>query len=297
MADAGDPVGADRGYVTLAVGNPRYLELAVDMRLSMREQDDLPVALVADERLAAAAEERYPGVFDAVTVLPERFRAHRGIKYGVAIASPYERNIFIDSDCIVMGSLDRFWEALEGEEMALVGRMLEGDDEDRHHGFSTIYLRRRFGVDAYLKSNTGVFYFRKSAAVPILEECLELYVEEILPKLRGGFLGDELAFALVGGRRRLATFPEPGPIFWRDELARLDPERPQKPVMHMIAPIPRDAMRRMLADVERRRRDAGLPTGSSAHWRWKMRKVLKALWGDKVFRPFAPLMRLLRISW
>lgn len=286
-----------RGYVTLAVGDPRYLDMAVDMRLSLAEHDSLPVALIADDRLAEAARSRYSGVFDHVRVLPERFRAHRGIKYGVAAASPFERNIFIDSDCIVMAPLDRFWEELDGTDMAFVGEMLEGDDEDRHHGFSTRYLRKRFGVDAYLKSNSGVFYFRRTAAVPLLEECLTLYLEEILPKLRGGFLGDELAFALVGGKHRLATFPEPGPIFWRQELARLDPERPEKPVMHMIAPIPRWAMRRLLDDVERRRREAGLPSGSSAAWRWKMRRVLKALWGDRLFRPFAPLMRWLGISW
>lgn len=291
-------IGAtERGYVTLAVGNPRYLELAVDMRLSLAEHDPLPVALVADERLARVTGERYPGVFDHLAILPERFRAHRGIKYGVGVSSPFERNIFIDSDCIVLSPLDGYWEQLAGADIAFVGRLLEGDDEDRHHGFSTRWLRQRFGIDAYLKSNSGVFYFRKSTAVPLFEECLTLYLEEILPKLRGGFLGDELAFALVGGKHRLTTFPQPGPILWRQELARLDVDRPEKPVMHMIAPIPRDTMRRLMADVEERRRKAGLPGGSSVHWRWKMRKVLKALWGDRVFRPFQPLMRLLRISW
>ena len=48
---------ASRGYLTLAARDPRYLEMAVDMALSLREHSDLPVALAADETLADIATQ------------------------------------------------------------------------------------------------------------------------------------------------------------------------------------------------------------------------------------------------
>ena len=38
-----------RGYLTMAVGKRRYLEMAVDMALSLREHTDLPIAIAADK--------------------------------------------------------------------------------------------------------------------------------------------------------------------------------------------------------------------------------------------------------
>ena len=38
-----------RGYLTLAAGDSRYLEMAVDMALSLREHTGHPIGLVCDE--------------------------------------------------------------------------------------------------------------------------------------------------------------------------------------------------------------------------------------------------------
>ncbi|MFQ5537617.1 MAG: hypothetical protein ACE5GJ_09220 [Gemmatimonadota bacterium] len=288
--------GDSRGYVTLACGRRRYLEMAVDMALSLREHSPLPVALVADETLGAYAREHYRGVFHSVAELPHRFRVERAAKYGVVEASPFEEGIFIDADCLIVSDPDGFWERLDGQGVALVGEMLGWEDDRTHHGFSTRTLMEEFGLERYLKSNSGVFYFRRSAALPIMEECLVCYREEVLVRLRGWLLGDELAFGVVGGRRGLGLFPLPGPMYWRPELAAMVPGRFPKPVCHMIGPVARGALKFLLQEVDRRRKEAGLPAGSARYWKREQRKVKWGRWFDALMAPLLPAAVLLGLQ-
>src|SRR5690606_3532863 len=223
------PVGpmARRGYLTMAVGRPRYLEMAVDMVLSLRGHTDHPIALAADEPLAARARERYPRVFDEVTLVPQRFLDGRAIKYGSAAASPFEETTFVDSDCLVLGSLEYLWAGLDGSDVAMLGELLTERDNENHHGFMTRRLMRRFGLDRYLKTNSGVFCFRTGPARAVMDQCLDTYLNEVRPKLRGGVLrggwvGDEIGFGVVGGRLRLGTLPLPHAMYWPQEFAALD---------------------------------------------------------------------------
>jgi hypothetical protein len=126
-----------RGYLTLAARDPVYLEMAVDMALSLREHTALPIALAADEALGVRAQTRYAGIFDVVTLIPQRFREGRALKYGTAEASPFEETMFVDADCIVLASMDDRWSALERSELAMTGELLTTDEDRRHHGFSS----------------------------------------------------------------------------------------------------------------------------------------------------------------
>src|SRR6185503_254981 len=108
--------------------------MAVDMALSLRGHTDLPVALAADEELAGLARTRYAAAFDAITVIHPRFRSGRALKYGTAEASPFDQTIFVDADCIVLGSLDALWSALERTPMAMTGEQLTVEDDRIHHG-------------------------------------------------------------------------------------------------------------------------------------------------------------------
>lgn len=61
----------DRGIVTTAFGNLLYLELAVDLCLSVRRTSQLPVSLFTDDRGEKWIRQEYPGIFDSVHVLPD----------------------------------------------------------------------------------------------------------------------------------------------------------------------------------------------------------------------------------
>jgi hypothetical protein len=262
----------------MAVGRARFLEMAVDMTLSLREHTSLPVALAADDPLAADARARFPDVFDDVRVVPERFLDGRARKFGVAEASPWEETMFVDADCIVLDSLEHLWGALEYSELAMVGAQLSRVYDENHHGFSTLWLMERFDLERYMKTNSGIFCYRRSAALQIMEECLECFLEEARPRLRrhlllGRWLGDEIVFGIVGGRRRLRTFPAPSAMYWPQDFHTIDLAAPTKPLLHLIWPPSKSLVDALMADIAERRGRAGLPLTSEEHWRDEIRSL------------------------
>jgi hypothetical protein len=268
---------ATRGYLTVAARSSRYLEMAVDMALSLREHTALPIALAADDELGEIARTRYAAVFTTVTRLSDRFRRGRALKYGTAEASPYDETTFVDADCIVLGSLDHLFAVLETNDMAMTGEQLTVGEDHEHHGFSTAKLIRRFGLDTYLKTNSGLFCFRREPARAIMEECLACYEGEVLPMrwraLFGGWLGDELAFGIVGGRRKLGTLPKPDPMFWPEEIETLDLGRPAKPLLHMLWPLQPGQLAALVEGTTARRRAAGIPGDAAVHWEEESRRL------------------------
>src|SRR5688572_20174253 len=107
--------------------------MAVDMALSLRQHTELPIALAGDDALADVARARYAAAFDAITLVPERFRRGRALKYGTAEASPFDETIFIDADCLVLGSLEHLWASLQASDMAMTGEQLTAADDRNHH--------------------------------------------------------------------------------------------------------------------------------------------------------------------
>jgi hypothetical protein len=267
-----------RGYLTMAVGKPRYVEMAVDMALSLKEHTELPIAIAVDEGLESGVTERYADVFDSIVLVPDRFLDGRALKYGTAAATPFDETMFVDADCLVLSSLDGLWSILDGADMAMVGGQLTSSDNENHHGFSTRALMRRFGLEQYLKTNSGLFCFRREAGLRIMEECLECYLHEARPKLRlsllfGRWLGDEIAFGIVGGRRGIETFPEPSPMYWPPEFENLDLTHPTKPLLHMIWPPPPEVLDSLVAGALERRRAAGVSGDGEPQWREEVRHL------------------------
>jgi len=213
-----------------------------------------------------------------VTLIDPRFREGRALKYGSAAASPYDDTVFIDADCFVLGSLEHLWEACPHEDMVMLGELLTDRDDENHHGFSTRALMRRFGLERYMKTNSGVFRFRRRPALEIMEACLSCYRNEVKPALRGSLLlgrwiGDEIAFGIVGGRRRLGAFPPPAPMYWPQEFGSLDLDRPRKPLLHFIWPPEPAVLDRLMGEAAARRRALALPLTGERAWMREVRAL------------------------
>ena len=267
-----------RGYLTMATGSQDFLEMAVDMALSLREHTTHPIGLACDEGLAGTARDEYAGVFDEVTTVPPRFLVGRVRKYGAAEASPFEETVFLDADCIVLGSLDHLFDPLQEHGMAMLGEQLTRDDDENHHGFSTRRLLTEFGLDRYLKTNSGIFSFRREVALEVMEDCRRCFLEEAQPRLKwsillGRWLGDEIAFGIVGGRRDLGTIPLPHPMYWPQEFEGIDLAAPRKPLLHFIWPPRPDLLEQLLADMNTRRESAGIAIDRSEVWRAEVVKL------------------------
>jgi hypothetical protein len=269
---------ARRGFVTLATGRRAYLEMAVDMALSLREHTGLPIGLIADTSLADRARRDFRSVFDEVSIVADRFLEGRVRKYGVASASPFEETVYVDADCIVLGSLDHLFDALAEHDVALLGEQLTRDDDENHHGFSTQRLMDRFDLDRYLKTNSGVFAFRRTEAIDVMEAWRVCFVDEVRPRLRwsilrGAWLGDEIAIGIVGGRMGLGTLPPPHAMYWPHEFESLDLDAPTKPLLHFIWPPPEPVLRRLLDRTAARREAVGIGGRSAEHWLAEVRKL------------------------
>jgi hypothetical protein len=267
-----------RGFLTMATGKVGFLEMAVDMALSLRAHSTLPIALACDDGLLESARTRYANVFDHVQVVPDRFLHGRVRKYGAAEATPFEETVFVDADCMVLGPLDYLFESLAEHDMAMVGQQLTRSDDENHHGFSTRRLMVQFGLDRYLKTNSGIFCFRRDPGIEIMEACRECFLNEAKPRLKyslllGRWLGDEIAFGIVGGRRQLGSLPVPAPMYWPQEFESLDLAHPTKPLLHMIWP-PRDSVvDELVESMRERRRAADVPGDGEAFWRDEVAKL------------------------
>ncbi len=261
-----------RGYLTLATGRPAFLEMAVDMALSLRQHTELPIAIACDEALESPARERYGRVFDAVTRLPERFLGGRTRKYGVAEATPFGETVFLDADCIVLGPLDPLFGSLEQADLAFLGSQLGRDEDHNHHGFSTRWLMERFGLDRYLKTNSGIFAFRKEPALEVMEAFRACHEDELRRRLRwsillGRWLGDEIAIGVVGGRLGLKPLPFPNTMYWPQEFDAIDLADPAKPLLHFIWPPSEALLEELLDGMRARRAAAGVPGSGEEAWR------------------------------
>ena len=89
--------------------------MAVDMRLSLREHSPHPVALGADAKIAVIARDDFPGVFDEVVVMDDRYGVHRAMQFGAGQVSPFDHTLFIDADCFVLSDPDGLGQLTVGQ--------------------------------------------------------------------------------------------------------------------------------------------------------------------------------------
>lgn len=85
-----------KGFVTLAVGDERYYQLAVNLLLSYKHhsKEVYPFAIVAD------CENEYTAMFDKVVLLSNPSRSYMD-KIEMLVHPPFDYNVFIDADCLI----------------------------------------------------------------------------------------------------------------------------------------------------------------------------------------------------
>ena len=285
-------VSLTRAYLTIATEDPRYLEMAVDLALSLRAWDTKPVVLAADPGLAAAARARYGRVFDDVAVIPDRYREGWLRKFCAGVVCDFEELVYLDADCLVIADPAPIWAGAGPGPITLVGERLAPSERVYHGGYSTRWIARRLELPCYLKNNGGLFHFRRDGGQDALEACRDAYLDELPARLSHRLMPwlqpvDEHAFAVVGARLGFSVFPEPGPMYWGEERYALPERGPTKPVLHFIGSVPPAALDPILAGVRMRRAWSDVPdVGSEELWRRKARR--SGLWmaGQQALRRF-----------
>ncbi|MBR2411627.1 MAG: hypothetical protein IKB08_07890 [Clostridia bacterium] len=172
-----------RGFVTLATGNVKYYNMALNMLNSFRiHNPDVPFAIVCDR------ENEVTEKFDDVVVLEKANGDYRD-KFSLLVNSPYDENIFIEPDCLIYRNLDFFWELLSDEsDFSSFGWNNGGIDcwfktEETKSRLLELVPELQGKTDAPL-FNPGYLFIRKG------EKCRKMYEECLSVAER--IMGDEL---------------------------------------------------------------------------------------------------------
>jgi hypothetical protein len=147
-----------QGYISLATGSSHYLELAVNLAISLKHNDpSRPFGLVTD--LDMQIPEKYREVIDEVVRLPTAPGFHGCLnKLRLGDRSPFEETMFVDSDCLlVKEDMDRHWDKFRSP-----GFSIAGDEVTSGcwYSFEISDVLATLRIPSMVKLNSGVFYFR-----------------------------------------------------------------------------------------------------------------------------------------
>ena len=264
--------GPSRGVITSAFGAMRYMEMAVDLALSVRALSSLPVSIVTGPEGKRLFETYYPGVFDSVVVTEklgtvDRAGALVAAKLECLRNSPYDLTIFLDSDMVCRRDPEFLLDDIGLDDIRVFGRR-----HDRvsgaavvHHGIVVGRLFEAFDIESYVHSSLGAFAFGARAAKRIADQ-MELEEPQWRVKTQQ-FRKDlpcELLFGLIEPQEYLSfyTLPKSGrhqvqnmSFRWSDDAAFIH-----------SAPMRHREGARLISGIVKRRRDAGVRSGPSLYW-------------------------------
>lgn len=170
-----------RGFVTLATGHEKYYKAAANMLESYRYQNcKTRFGIICDR------ENEYTKHFDDVFVLKECNFDYRD-KFELFKMCPYDRNFFIEPDCLIYNNIDFFWDVFEGA--TSVSAFGYNNAELSAWFDNPDIIVELFGIKSMPLFNPGYFYFEKT------EHTKQFYRDLIIKSQRimqeGRFQGDK----------------------------------------------------------------------------------------------------------
>ncbi len=163
------------GYLILATGPARYLDMARNLAASLRVMDGTRrICVVHDKHARLQPSDR--AFFDDAAVLADdplypgfmnKIRLHR--------TSPYSRTMFVDADCLLLKrDIGTYWDAARHSFFAITGgRRTQG----QWKGADIAQLLSQEGSPYLVQMNSGVFCFDGSpAAATFFQGLNEFYL-------------------------------------------------------------------------------------------------------------------------
>jgi hypothetical protein len=199
-----------RAVVTLAVGKPVYLQLAVNLARSFawwHRSDDIRFAIATD------VPDRIPPDLRAQVI------ALRDGEFGTGFTpklyldrfAPAERTLFLDADSLCVGSVEPLFEQFAGRPVSVIGGTIAAGE-----WFGDVArICHHFGLPALPKFNGGVYYIERgprSTEVYDTARALEPHYDTLgLVRLRGR-PNEELLVAIAMAIHGLGGIPDDGTL-------------------------------------------------------------------------------------
>jgi len=197
--------------MTAAAGSPRFARMAEHLARScelcgMR----LPRAVVVSTPDPGLADFYHQVIVDPA--LP----GDVSCKLHAALLSPFERTLFIDSDCLLYRPLHHLLRASAGSDFIACGKEVVRD----WAGIGLAGLREEYPeVRSYISYHTGIFYFERTERAARLFRCAQSCLQE-RPELFRRF-GDEPGLSISAARIGLqdSWYKDPGLIMplWKTD--------------------------------------------------------------------------------
>lgn len=146
-----------KGFITIATGEERYYQLAVNLLHSYRlyASDPAPFCLLCDR------ENKFSAEFDDVVILDKAYNSYLD-KLQIYRYAPYDETIFIDADSLAYADLNKWWDIFSKEtDFSAFGIQREIDSGE---GFFDPNQIGEYGNQiSYIPDFTaGVYYMRRS---------------------------------------------------------------------------------------------------------------------------------------
>ncbi|MBD2168775.1 hypothetical protein H6G04_30805 [Calothrix membranacea FACHB-236] len=150
---------SDRGVITLAYGKLKYIEMAKTLARSLKlHSPHISLAIVTDYQ----NDQELIELFDIVIPLNKDYGSNVRQKLHLNNYSPYNKTIFIDSDCIVVRDIQFIFEALKGISFTVPGeKFLSFGDGDEDNLCDLNRVLSYFSLERLPKFNGGMYYFEK----------------------------------------------------------------------------------------------------------------------------------------
>ncbi len=201
----------ERAVLTLATGKPIYIQMAVNLLRSLRHhhpRSDLQFVLATDQA------QLVPADLSEITILeltPGQYGHGFSPKLHLDRLAPAQKTLFVDADCLCVGSLEPVFQQFAGRAVSAIGTPIATGE-----WFGDVaQLCQRFGLSALPKFNGGVYYLEKgelSDRIYQMARSLEPQYDEIgLVRLRNR-PNDELLMALAMALQGESVIPDDGSI-------------------------------------------------------------------------------------
>ena len=157
------------GYVLHTYGSEKYLRHAVASVLTLRRHDTRrPVALYADRsQISRLKELGMDTLFAVLEELPHAHQSIVGFKHHLESFSPFEKNLYVDSDIVWCRNPDPLWARLAAYEFTATGLHKADFWFGGPKGFGILFDRildrrrrtmRRFGLTYLPRVQAGMIY-------------------------------------------------------------------------------------------------------------------------------------------
>ncbi|GAA6621356.1 hypothetical protein [Scytonema sp. NUACC26] len=233
---------SEKAVITLATGKPEYIKMATNLARSFKRwhKDKSVRFVIATDQKNLIPPDLLPNI-EVIEIQAGQYGQGFSPKLHLDKLAPANKTLFIDADCLCVGSLEPVFKRFSGHAVSVIGRSIS--EGEWFGDIGTVCLR--FGVVSLPKFNGGIYYIEKgelSDRIYATARELEPQYDDIgLVRLRNR-PNDELLMAISMALHNQIPIPDDGSILSDPQACPggilIDVLRGKSKLLNPLAPHP-----------------------------------------------------------